>query len=105
MKASQFYLLKNIKDNSDFHRKKGIHHSAKGVYFWGFTLNEKGSLPINKDELVIYYIGKDTKSVIRRMMEELTQLIFGGYGTIIDHKWLEKHPHDAGIYTLMIWTP
>ncbi len=97
MKASKFYLLKDIKGDSDFHRRVGK-HNVKGVYFWGFTLNKKALLPENKDELVIYYIGKHKKSVVRRIMEEVTQLIFGGYGTIIDHDWLEKNPHNAGIY-------
>ena len=97
MKASKFYLLKDIKGDSDFHRKIGK-HNVKGVYFWGFTLNDKALLPVNKNELVIYYIGKDTKSVVRRIMEEVTQLIFGGYGTIIDHDWLKNNPHNAGIY-------
>ena len=97
MKASKFYLLKEVKDNVDFHRKRGK-YNVKGVYFWGFTLNPDALLPKTKDELIIYYIGKDTKSVIRRMMEEVTQLIFGGYGTIIDHNWLTKNPHSAGIF-------
>ena len=96
MKANKFYLLKDIKGDSDFHRKVGK-HNVKGVYFWGFTLNDNASLPNNKNELVIYYIGKDTRSVVRRIMEEVTQLIFGGYGTIIDHAWLQRNPHSAGI--------
>jgi hypothetical protein len=97
MKASKFYLLKDIKGNSDFHRKKGK-HNVKGVYFWGFTLNDKANLPTNKNDLVIYYIGKDTKSVVRRIMEEVTQIIFGGYGTVIDHEWLKSNPHSARIF-------
>lgn len=97
MKASRFYLLREVKDDVHFHRKLGK-HNVRGVYFWGFTLNTDALLPENKDELVIYYIGKDTKSVIRRMMEEMTQLVFGGYGTIIDHDWLIKNPHNAGIF-------
>ncbi len=97
MKASKFYLLREVKNDVDFHRKQGK-HNVKGVYFWGFTLNPHAFLPTNKDELVIYYIGKDTKSVIRRIMEEVTQLIFGGYGTIIDHNWLTNNPHNAGIF-------
>lgn len=97
MKASRFYLLRDIKGDTDFHRKEG-QHNVMGVYFWGFTLNADVNLPKNKNELVIYYIGKDTKSVIRRMMEEVTQLIFGGYGTIINHNWLINHPHSARIF-------
>jgi hypothetical protein len=31
-------------------------------------------------------------------MEEVTQLVFGGYGTIINHEWLKNNPHNAGIY-------
>jgi hypothetical protein len=97
MKASKFYLLKDIKGNSDFHRKDGK-HNVMGVYFWGFTLNDKANLPSNKNDLVIYYIGKDTKSVVRRIMEEVTQIIFGGYGTVIDHEWLKSNPHSARIF-------
>lgn len=99
MKASKFYLLKYIKGDVEFHRKRGK-HNVKGVYFWGFALNDEGQLPIDKHDLVIYYIGKDTRSVVRRIMEEVTQLIFGGYGTIIDHNWLKANPHAAGIYAL-----
>lgn len=97
MKASEFYLLKDVAGDKEFHRKKGS-HNVSGVYFWGFTLNPEGKLPVNKDELVIYYIGKDTKSVVRRMMEEVTQLIFGGFGTILDYDWLLKNPHTAKIF-------
>lgn len=102
MKASKFYLLKDIRNNNDFYRKKdkkkGIgKHNVPGVYFWGFTLTKDATLPNNKNEFVIYYIGKDKKSIIRRMMEEVTQLLFGGYGTIIDHHWLQKNFHSAKI--------
>ena len=60
MKASKFYLLKDIKGDSDFHRKVGK-HNVKGVYFWGFTLNKKALLPKNKDELVIITLEKTPK--------------------------------------------
>ena len=100
MKATQFYSLKAISgDYSSFHRtrKKGL-LNKRGVYFWGFSLRYDAELPENKNEFVIYYIGKDGKSIIRRIMEEVTQLIFGGYGTIIDYKWLIKYPHEAKIF-------
>ena len=98
MKVSKFYSLKDIRGNSsEFHRKKGI-FCKRGVYFWGFSLREDGKLPETKDELVIYYIGKDGKNVVRRIMEEVTQLIFGGFGIIIDHNWLIKNPHTARIF-------
>ena len=31
-------------------------------------------------------------------MQEVTQLIFGGFCTIIDHKWLIKNPCKARIF-------
>lgn len=46
---------------------------------------------------MLYYIGKDTRSVVRRIMEEVTQMIFGGYGTILDPSWLENNPFCAQI--------
>jgi hypothetical protein len=100
MKATKFYSLKEIKGNAkDFHRnRKTGTYNKRGVYFWGFTLRYDSELPKTKDEFVIYYIGKDEKSIIRRIMEEVTQLIFGGYGTIIDYNWLIKNPHKAKIF-------
>jgi hypothetical protein len=98
MKATQFYLLKSIVGNNvDFHRKNGT-NCKSGVYFWGFTLSANGGLPTKNNELVIYYIGKSEKNVSERIMQEVTQLIFGGFGTIIDHNWLINNPHKARIY-------
>ncbi len=98
MIATKFYSLKGIIGNAkDFHRKTGT-HCKRGVYFWGFTLNENAELPVSKDELVIYYIGKFEKNIVERIMQEITQLIFGGFGTIIDHNWLIKNPHKARIF-------
>jgi hypothetical protein len=31
-------------------------------------------------------------------MEEVPQMIFGGYGTILDHSWLEQNPFCAQIF-------
>lgn len=67
----------------------------KGVYFWGFSLREDGGKPAAKEEMVIYYIGKSENNVIERMMQEFTQLLFGGFGTIINHEYLKKHPFNA----------
>lgn len=59
MKATKFYRLKDISGNADFHRKKVKDkdgnivkgkYNVPGVYCWGFTLNDSGSLPTNKDE-------------------------------------------------------
>ena len=98
MKANIFYSLKEIQGKHiDFHRKKGI-CCRRGIYFWGFTIREDAGLPQTKDELVIYYIGKSKKNVIERMMQEFTQLIFGGFGTIIDYNWLIKYPHKSKIF-------
>ncbi len=98
MKATKFFNLKGIRGNEkDFHRKSGA-FCKRGVYFWGFTLREDGNLPLSKEELVIYYIGKSEKNIVERIMQEVTQLIFGGFGTIIDHNWLMKNPHKARIF-------
>ncbi len=94
MKTTKFYQLKNIRGNDDFNRKDGK-HNVPGVYFWGFTLREDGQLPEHKNEMIVYYIGKDSKSIIRRIMEEVTQLIFGGYGTVFDKNWLVTNPFTA----------
>jgi len=108
LKTTQFYSLKGIRGNeADFHRnrKTGRYRNRKegkfcegGVYFWGFTLREDGNLPKSKDELVIYYIGKSEENIVERIMQEVTQLIFGGFGTIIDHNWLIKNPCKARIF-------
>lgn len=98
MKATKFFNLKSIRGNeNDFHRKSGT-FCKRGVYFWGFTLREDCNLPESKEELVIYYIGKSEKNIVERIMQEVTQLIFGGFGTIIDHNWLLKNPHKARIF-------
>jgi hypothetical protein len=98
MKATSFFKLKDIVGNSnDFHRKAGI-YCKSGVYFWGFTLQENCNLPGNKDEFVAYYIGKSKRNISERIMQEVTQLIFGGFGTIIDHNWLIKNPHKTRIF-------
>jgi len=98
MKATKFYNLKSIIGNDkDFHRKTGT-FCKSGVYFWGFTLRDDGNLPESKDELLVYYIGKSERNISERIMQEVTQLIFGGFGTIINHDWLMKNPHKARIF-------
>lgn len=79
-----------VGNNADFHRVTGT-HAVGGVYFWGFTLRDDAELPQKSDELLIWYIGKDG-CVIQRIMQEVTQLIFGGFGTIIDKDWLIANP-------------
>jgi hypothetical protein len=99
MKANKFYHLKEIIGNSkDFHRKQGG-FCKKGIYFWGFSTNPNGGLPKKENEIVIYYIGKSQSNIAERIMQEITQLIFGGFGTIIDKNWLINHPFNARIYT------
>lgn len=98
MKATQFYSLKGIKGNAtDFHRKTGT-FCKSGVYFWGFSLQENGDLPTNKNEFLAYYIGKSERNISERIMQEVTQLVFGGFGTIINHDWLIKNPFKARIF-------
>jgi hypothetical protein len=98
MKATHFYSLKYINGNAtDFHRKTGT-YCRSGVYFWGFNLSNSSPIPTQSSELVIYYIGKSHSNIVERIMQEITQLIFGGFGTIIDHNWLIKNPHTGRIY-------
>jgi len=98
MQATQFYSLKSIKGNNlDFHRKTGT-FCKSGVYFWGFTLNDNATMPTKSNELIIYYIGKSQRNVAERIMQEVTQLLFGGFGTIIDHAWLTANPYQARIF-------
>jgi hypothetical protein len=99
MNAHEFILLKSIqgqKHPGDFDRKKGK-YCIPGVYFWGFTLRDDCNLPRQENELIIYYIGKSKSNVSERIMQEITQLLFGGFGTIIDKDWLEKHYCNAVI--------
>ena len=98
MVTQKFYKLKDIKGNAeDFERKNGV-HCKSGVYFWGFTLNREGNLPKSKKELVIYYIGKSENNLSERIMQEVTQLLFGGFGTIIDHNWLCNNSTKARVF-------
>jgi hypothetical protein len=99
MIATQFHSLKSIQGNEkDFHRKNGT-FCKSGVYFWGFTLRKDAALPKKSNEIVIYYIGKSERNIIERIMQEITQLLFGGFGTIIDHNWLKVNPFRARLYS------
>gem|GEM_PF-2250180 len=105
MKSSPFFALKNIQGNEiDFHRSRydGKHfgnHCKRGVYFWGFYLgNNRKCIPEKPEDIVIYYIGKEQGNVSQRIMQEFTQFIIGGFGTIIHNKWLIEHPFDADLY-------
>ncbi len=105
MKASPFFALKNIQGNvKDFHRNRydGINfgnHCKRGVYFWGFYLgNDYQQIPEEPKDIVIYYIGKEQQNISQRIMQEFTQLIIGGFGTIIHQDWLKDHPFDANLY-------
>lgn len=99
MKASQFFALKNIQGNeNDFHRITG-NHCKRGVYFWGFYLGKnKNCIPEKPEDIIIYYIGKEQNNVCQRIMQEFTQFIIGGFGTILHKNWLVKHPFDANLY-------
>jgi hypothetical protein len=82
-----FSYANNLK-NSPFPRfcKKG------GVYLWGFNLKKKSEEKVNcKDDLVIYYVGKSNSQINERLMQEFSQLIFGGFGTILDWDYIKKN--------------
>lgn len=55
-------------------------------------------MPTKSNELIIYYIGKSQRNVAERIMQEVTQLLFGGFGTIIEHTWLAANPYQARIF-------
>jgi hypothetical protein len=93
MKIRKFYSLRGSIGDHGFHRTNGKHKKA-GVYFWGFNLREDNQYPEKAEDILIWYIGKD-KNVSQRIMQELTQLIFGGFGTIIDFNYLKQHPFDS----------
>lgn len=98
-KVNSFFSLSAIQGSKNhvlFHRKKGK-YCTPGVYFWGFTLREDCGLPQSKEEMVMYYVGKSKTNISERIMQEVTQLIFGGFGTIIDHNWLRKNYSKARI--------
>lgn len=105
MKASKFFTLKNIQGNkTDFHRNcyDGINfgtHCKRGVYFWGFYIGDNDNcIPEKPEDVVLYYIGKEQDNASQRIMQEITQFILGGFGTIVSREWLEKHPFDANLY-------
>ena len=82
-KFSPFLKLSDLKGKHKyFHRKKGEFSNIGGVYFWGVTLNDKFDLPVIKDDLVIMYIGKSVRNIPERIMQEITQLVLGGFGNI-----------------------
>lgn len=62
----------------------------KGIYFWGLSL-ENGKKPENEKEFALLYVGKSQKNIFERLMQEFSQLIFGGFGTLFNIKYLKKH--------------
>ena len=100
MKVKKFFSLNQIQGLNNenlFHRKKGEYSTKSGVYFWGFKFNENSILPLKTEDFVIYYIGKSNGNISERIMQEVTQLIFGGFGTILDEKYLEINYNQAKI--------
>ncbi|MBF2709742.1 hypothetical protein [Flavobacterium soyangense] len=100
MKVKSFFSLNQIQGLNNenlFHRKKGEYSTKSGVYFWGFKFNENSNLPVKIDDFVIYYIGKSNGNISERIMQEVTQLVFGGFGTILDQKYLEINYNQAKI--------
>lgn len=101
MKIKKFYSLRGSIGDYGFHRTNrniGI-HKKPGVYFWGFNLRDDIQYPEKGADILIWYIGID-KNVSQRIMQEVTQLIFGGFGTIIDHDYLKLNPFNALLYDL-----
>jgi len=93
-----FYSLRNSVGDYNFHRKSGS-NAKSGVYFWGFNLREDNETPETSKDILIWYIGTHD-NIASRIIEEVTQFIFGGFGTIIDPKYLVKNPHNARLLDL-----
>lgn len=104
MKVTPFYSLSGVGGNSiDFHRKNG-RYCKGGVYMWGFSLSEHCTSTEPK-EVLISYIGVSKSNIPERIMQEVTQLVFGGFGTIVNHKWLESNPFKARLIDLQESNP
>jgi hypothetical protein len=61
----------------------------KGIYFWGLSL-KNGQKPENENEFALLYVGKSQKNIFERLMQEFSQLIFGGFGTLFNHEYLKN---------------
>ena len=61
----------------------------KGIYFWGLSL-KNGQKPENENEFALLYVGKSQKNIFERLMQEFSQLIFGGFGTLFNHEDLKN---------------
>ena len=93
MKIKKFYSLRGSIGDYGFHRTMG-RHKKPGVYFWGFNLRDDNQYPEKADDILLWYIGRD-KNVSQRIMQEVTQFVFGGFGTIIDRNYLKLNPFNA----------
>lgn len=60
----------------------------KGIYFWGLSLKD-GKKPENEKEFALLYVGKSQKNIFERLMQEFSQLIFGGFGTLFKFEHLD----------------
>jgi len=98
MKVTKFYSLRGSIGDYNFHRKIGK-NATPGIYFWGFNLRDDNQYPQSINDILIWYVGID-KNVSQRIMQEVTQSIFGGFGTIIDHNYLKSNPHNARLMDL-----
>lgn len=98
MIVKPFYSLRSSVGDYNFHRKIGS-HAKSGVYFWGFNLREDNNTPKTSDDLLIWYVGTH-RNIASRIIEEVAQFIFGGFGTIIDPIYLAKHPYNSRLLEL-----
>lgn len=95
------YALKDIQGYGELFDRKTGRLRTGGVYFWGFYLgNDSSLMPDSSAEMIIYYIGKDERDVLQRMMQEITQLLVGGFGIIFDTKRLKNNPYNANLYDI-----
>jgi hypothetical protein len=84
MELFSFQDIEN-KDHSRLSNQRKV-----GLYFWGLSLQDDQK-PENEAEFALLYLGKSQINVFERLMQEFSQLIFGGFGTLFNIEYLRKH--------------
>jgi hypothetical protein len=64
--------------------------NISGVYLWGFNLRDDNLKIDKKEQIVIYYVGKSNSHIYERLMQEFSQLLFGGFGTILNWDYIKS---------------
>jgi hypothetical protein len=80
-----------FKDANNHNNCRKTDKPKTGVYFWGFTLTDNPEIPEKAEEFALIYVGKSQKNIYERLMQEFSQLIFGGFGTIFSKEYLKEN--------------